>query len=225
MNKDIFLTTCNPYHSKKDEWLKSAFYNSIIPQEIADIVYKKEENAIYIAERKRDMVMKFNKCITCAHRDNAWRCGLCRGGEMYVPVEHKITAEYHHIGRRNGKTKEAKEHLRMFYGVYTIPQIKDVIFNDPATIVFWEDGTKTVVKTMEGDKFDPHTGLAQAISKKALSDNYKKEFKKWTKPYYKKKAEEKIADLEVKTGLLKMQTAFDEAISTIAKTFCKDDAE
>ena len=24
--------------------------------------------------------------------------------------------------------------------------IKEVIFNDPATIVYWEDGTKTVVK-------------------------------------------------------------------------------
>ena len=30
-----------------------------------------------------------------------------------------------------------------------IPPIKKVIFNNPATIVFWEDGTKTVVKTKE----------------------------------------------------------------------------
>lgn len=28
----------------------------------------------------------------------------------------------------------------------TLPKIKDVIFNDPATIVYWADGTKTVVK-------------------------------------------------------------------------------
>lgn len=44
--------------------------------------------------------------------------------------------------------------------------IKDVIFNDPATIVFWSDGTKTVVKCQEGDIFDKEKGLAMAISKK-----------------------------------------------------------
>lgn len=32
-------------------------------------------------------------------------------------------------------------------------QIKNVIFNDPATIVFWKDGTKTVVKCQK-DKGD-----------------------------------------------------------------------
>lgn len=47
-----------------------------------------------------------------------------------------------------------------------LENIKDVIFNDPATIVFWADGTKTVVKTQGDDKFDPEKGLAMAISKK-----------------------------------------------------------
>lgn len=44
--------------------------------------------------------------------------------------------------------------------------IKYVIFNDPATIVFWSDDTKTVVKCQEGDIFDKEKGLAMAISKK-----------------------------------------------------------
>lgn len=123
---------------------------------------------------------------------------------------------------RIGKKHQTKEYLNMLYGVYTIPYIKNVIFNDPATIVFWKDGTKTVVKVMEGDEFDPYTGLAQAICKKALGDDYRKVFKKWTKPYYKKKAEDKIADLEAKTGALKMQIAVDEAISTVMKNLSKD---
>ena len=33
------------------------------------------------------------------------------------------------------------------------PGIKKVIFNDPATIVLWDDGTKTVVKCSEGDTY------------------------------------------------------------------------
>jgi hypothetical protein len=59
--------------------------------------------------------------------------------------------------------------------------IKNVIFNHPATIVFWTDGTKTVVKAQDGDIFDPEKGLAMAISKKALGNkgNYCNELKKW----------------------------------------------
>ena len=58
--------------------------------------------------------------------------------------------------------------------------IKNVIFNDPATIVFWNDGTKTIVKA-ENEKFDPEKGLAMAISKKVLGNkgNYYEIFKKW----------------------------------------------
>ena len=58
--------------------------------------------------------------------------------------------------------------------------IKNVIFNDPATIVFWNDGTKTVVKA-ENEPFDPEKGLAMAIAKKSLGNrgNYYNEFKKW----------------------------------------------
>lgn len=59
-------------------------------------------------------------------------------------------------------------------------EIKNVIFNDPATIVFWDDGTKTVVKA-ENEPFDPEKGLAMAIAKKALGNkgDYYNEFKKW----------------------------------------------
>lgn len=62
-----------------------------------------------------------------------------------------------------------------------MPSIKNVIFNNPATIVFWTDGSKTVVKAQDGDIFDPEKGLAMAISKKALGNkgNYCNELKKW----------------------------------------------
>lgn len=60
-------------------------------------------------------------------------------------------------------------------------RIKKVIFNDPATIVFWSDGTKTVVKRGENDTFDPEKGLAMAISKKFFDNMgyYYDVFKKW----------------------------------------------
>lgn len=60
--------------------------------------------------------------------------------------------------------------------------IKDVIFNGPATIIKWTDGTKTVVKCQEGDA-DPWVGMAMAISKKVLGNkgNFNEVFKKWIK--------------------------------------------
>ncbi len=59
--------------------------------------------------------------------------------------------------------------------------IKDVIFNCPATIVLWTDGSKTVVKCDEDELYDPEKGLAMAIAKKYLGNkgNYYNEFKKW----------------------------------------------
>lgn len=53
-----------------------------------------------------------------------------------------------------------------------LPVIKDVMFNPPATIVTWKDGTKTVVKASEGDPYDPEKGLAMAFSRKALGNKY-----------------------------------------------------
>ena len=43
-----------------------------------------------------------------------------------------------------------------------------IIFNPPATIVFWTDGTKTVVKCTEGEKFDPYTGFCYAFTERCL---------------------------------------------------------
>ena len=47
-----------------------------------------------------------------------------------------------------------------------IPEVKKIIFNDSATIVYWKDGTKTVVKCQKGDDFDPEKGFAMAFLKK-----------------------------------------------------------
>lgn len=61
--------------------------------------------------------------------------------------------------------------------------IKKVIFNDPATIIYWEDGTKTVVKAQDGEVFDEEKGFAMAVLKKMLGNegNYYNEIRKWVK--------------------------------------------
>lgn len=62
-------------------------------------------------------------------------------------------------------------------------KITKVIFNEPATIVFWSDGTKTVVKCCSDEKFDKEKGLAMAVSKKMFGNKsgYYDIFKAWIK--------------------------------------------
>ena len=68
-----------------------------------------------------------------------------------------------------------------------IPAIKKVIFNNPATIVFWNDGTKTTVKCSKRDEYSEEVGLAMCISKKALGNkgNFNEVFKKHVPMYCK----------------------------------------
>lgn len=60
------------------------------------------------------------------------------------------------------------------------PKIRKVIFHEPATIVIWEDGTKTVVK-VQNEPYDAEKGLAMAISKKFFGNksNFNNIFKKY----------------------------------------------
>ena len=85
-----------------------------------------------------------------------------------MPVERKSTSSCVYYASTTAKS-------------VSVPSIKKVIFNYPATIVLWSDGSKTVVKCQDGDIYDPEKGLAMAISKKALGNkgNYCNEFKKW----------------------------------------------
>jgi hypothetical protein len=59
--------------------------------------------------------------------------------------------------------------------------IEKVIYNNPATVVYWSDKTKTVVKCQPGDEFDKERGLALAVSKKFFGNksNFNNQFKRW----------------------------------------------
>ena len=62
------------------------------------------------------------------------------------------------------------------------PKINKVIHNKPATIVFWEDGTKTVVKA-QSENYDAEKGIAMAFMKRVYGNKgrYFNDVKKWVK--------------------------------------------
>lgn len=80
-------------------------------------------------------------------------------------------------------TAHAKEAMAM-----NAAAIKNVIFAPPATIVYWSDGSKTVVKFSENDVFDPEKGLAMAIAKRCGGNkgSYYKEIQNWVEKSGKK---------------------------------------
>lgn len=140
-----------------------------------------------------------NYCVTCANgplRTPA-TCNMCTAGSNYVNERELFMA----TNKREAITvKDVFDRLTdaekksMYYLVgaaiemsETTPTIREVIFNPPATIVFWTDNTKTVVKTRGDEEFDPEKGLAMAISKKTLGNKYDyyHTFKHWTKKYNK----------------------------------------
>ena len=110
-----------------------------------------------------------NPCRSCRNKSR-W--------EFNLPSKSRI----HYDTITNASLTEAINNIPKMYNKFNrLPDIKNVIFNDPATIVFWSDGSKTVVKVQDGDEYDEEKGLAMAISKKALGNkgNYCNEFKKW----------------------------------------------
>lgn len=125
----------------------------------------------------------------------------CKTMVSFKNGEHLYVATARQNGKTNLQLQMYKQLINSLYGCHDDVhlQIENVIFNDPATIVFWKDGTKTVVKATNED-FDPEKGLAMAIAKKALGNkgNYFDKIKKWVKKYEKEYEEEHKAKAEAK---------------------------
>lgn len=103
--------------------------------------------------------------------------------------------------------------------------IKRVIFNPPATIVYWSDCTKTVVKCNVNDIFDPEKGLAMAIAKRCAGNTraYYAEIRHWVaecgkdypgKPYTESSSVENDA---LKKYIAQAKKSYESALEAAAK--------
>lgn len=143
--------------------------------------------------------LAFGPCDLTSDRDGNWRI---RSGALYSRREGKKTAS---------ATNTAA--------------IKDVIFAPPATIVYWSDGSKTVVKCSEKDVFDPEKGLAMAIAKRCGGNkgSYYKEIQNWVeksgkkypgKPYTENSSVENDA---LKKYIAQAKKSYETALEAAAK--------
>lgn len=63
--------------------------------------------------------------------------------------------------------------------------IEKVIFNDPATVMLFKDGTKVVVKKKADEEWNPVIGLTMCMAKYACGndESFHKIIKKWLPEY------------------------------------------
>lgn len=122
-------------------------------------------------------------CYGCKNK-NTYACRVCVGWNRYE--SNTLINPTLAIDIDKEIKMLAKAGLNKIFGVKnterkTDMRIKKAHFNDPVTVVLWEDGTKTIVRAGENDIYDPEKGLAMAIAKKALGNqgNYYNVFKKW----------------------------------------------
>ena len=117
------------------------------------------------------------------------------------------------------------------YGANKYIKIRKVIFSGPATIVFWYDGSKTVVKCTKGDRLNYEMGIAMCTLKKLFGDSYldfKKDLKKWT-PEEKKDPEAKpwhiIINTEDSKKIAKKPRDFAEAFAEFLRNWDEEHEE
>lgn len=99
----------------------------------------------------------------------------------FKPIDIDITLSPYPTTDKKKEVKKPVDGFATKQSTNRRVKIRDVIFSDPATVVFWSDGTKTVVKTHGGEKYDKEKGLAMAIIKKITGNtgNYYNIFKEW----------------------------------------------
>lgn len=121
-------------------------------------------------------------------------------------IEATVTGNIEQIDKSVTMKDIASYMHKLLNNGFVSPEIKKVHFNPPATVVLWADGSKTVVKTQDGEDFDPEKGLAMAIAKKSMGNqgNYYNEIKKWVEPYEEKN---KMTEAEIEDALKRFHIA------------------
>ena len=99
--------------------------------------------------------------------------------------------------------------------------VEKITYCGPATIVFWKDGTKTVIKCHEGDQFDEATGFLLCCLRKMMTQKSYSELCDVLDEVYAAKAERLANEKKVceckKADTFHLRSRFDILEEEIAK--------
>lgn len=123
--------------------------------------------------------------------------GICEKEELRKEIHDKMKFP-HDIANYCKNEVLATIKLAETKNFYSL-NVSKIIFNPPATIVFWEDGTKTVVKCSAEDEFSEYYGFLAALGKKVYENNsqIKKLIDKKAERHENKKNKKDISDVSV----------------------------
>ena len=147
-------------------------------------LYDAQNNKIGIIDKISTTNGYIREVILLSGRKMCFAPGELIRDDAYSVRIHRVCNPYDYARQ---STERAKKNDTVKFGMCSV-SIRKVIFNDPATIVLWSDGTKTVVKCGPEDTFDMEKGLAMAIVKKMAGNDNR--FHKVFKQYPKKKKKE-----------------------------------
>jgi hypothetical protein len=171
---DVFNETSQPNNKEEKSMALEFRYLGIAQNELHD---GSKGQRVFIGDRwesarNRDLVLKDDSLYCFIEDKNEWK--------KITSFEFEKTVKYSSIP-------------------YGFMIINKVVFNNPATIVFWKDGSKTIVKCGENESFDTEKGLAMAIAKKAFGNqgNYYNQIKKWLPEPKENDSEEYLTITEV----------------------------
>ena len=179
------------------------------------------DTTFYFNDRKYTHIEKIRQLKDTLYREDACTLILTKEYGIYYqerPVDRLLIEKFvKKAPNLNWPTAYASQDVNATGELYRTFQVtpEKVIFNDPATIVFWKDGTKTVVKCMEGDTYNPEVGLAMCVCKKLYDSKYHKFFR-----YYAPK--EPVAEAAKKTEEEQMDEIYDK-IAEMTRDVLKTD--
>lgn len=160
----------------------TSFSTGHLPALVHDVIFKKEKDdfvELYSVDGKYNLnfILMPEDFISYGYPEikSFYDCGYAPQHVYHDYIDTDIASAYSHILPdliRSSQNILKGESTMKNTNKKPTPSnpIKQVIFNGPATIVYWKDGSKTIVKCQEGAVNDPEKGFAMAVARHYFCD-------------------------------------------------------
>lgn len=155
----------------------TSFSTGGLPALVHDVIFKKENDGFvefYSVDGKYNLLVPEDTITLCYPKIKSfYDCGYAPQYVYYDYIDTDIASTYalENLIRTSQNILKGESNMKNTNNKPTPSNpIKQVIFNGPATIVYWKDGCKTIVKCQEGAANDPEKGLAMAVARHYFCD-------------------------------------------------------
>ena len=217
------MTSWNYYFIGRKNGKSECLYNKQL-QIIRDYMEKREEKKM-IGNTKFEF--EAMPCVVKAMDDIEWAMSVPRYPAFSIEVQPKTAIQasqlfdYLHKGTKLNMSMECRglfleKDLNVARGsrfLISTLEPERIIHSGPATIVFWNDKTKTVVKCSKNDIYDEYEAFCAALAIKMFGSN--SHLKKMIHDKTEDRTPKKEADVEIKCDDKSLQ----KAINNLKKAF------